>query len=137
MKPEKPTPRGWPRISAALFYSDPRAAIDWLCRAFGFEGLIMVAGTGTRPGKEDPWRKQIASPKQLGGRFTQNLCLHVDDADAHCATARAAGAVVCYEPTTTDYGGDYWADRSYAAYDLEGHMWWFMQRISTGGKPHA
>ena len=158
MKPEKPTPRGWPRISAALFYSDPRAAIDWLCRAFGFEvrmivegpggrvehseleygeGLIMVAGTGPKPGKEDPWRKQIASPKQLGGRFTQNLCLHVDDADAHCATAREAGAVICYEPTTTDYGGDYWADRSYAAYDLEGHMWWFMQRMTTGGKPHA
>jgi len=31
----KPTPPGWPRISAALFYDDPRAAIDWLCEAFG------------------------------------------------------------------------------------------------------
>ena len=33
----KPPPKGWPRLSAAVFYDDPKAAIDWLCRAFGFE----------------------------------------------------------------------------------------------------
>lgn len=159
MQPSKQPPRGWPRLSAAVFYADPRAAIDWLCRAFGFEvrllvegpggrvehseleygdGLIMVAGTAPRPGGEaEPWRDHIASPRQLGGRFTANLCLHVDDADAHCAVARAAGAVVCYEPKTSDYGADYWADRSYAALDPEGHLWWFMQRLTTGGQPHG
>lgn len=154
----KPCPPGWPRISAALFYSDPRQAIDWLCRAFGFEvrllvegengrvehselefgeGLIMVAGTDASPAKQgQAWRQRLASPQQLGGRFTQNLALHVDDADAHCARARTAGAEICYEPTTTDYGADHWADRSYAAFDPEGHMWWFMQRVRTGGR-HA
>ena len=40
----KPTPPGWPRISAALFYADPVAAIDWLCRAFGFEVRMKVEG---------------------------------------------------------------------------------------------
>lgn len=154
----KPCPPGWPRISAALFYSDPRQAIDWLCRAFGFEvrllvegengrvehselefgeGLIMVAGLDAPPTKQgQAWRQRLASPRQLGGRFTQNLALYVDDADAHCARARAAGAEICYEPTTSDYGADYWADRSYAAFDPEGHMWWFMQRMRTGGR-HA
>lgn len=155
----KPCPPGWPRISAALFYEDPKRAIDWLCRAFGFEvrllvegengrvehselefgeGLIMVAGVDPSAAKQSQaWRQRIASPAMLGGRVTQNLALHVDDADAHCARARAAGADVCYEPTTTDYGADYWADRSYAAFDPEGHLWWFMQRVRTGGGNRA
>ena len=155
----KPTPPGWPRISSALFYLDPAAAIDWLCRAFGFEvrlkvegangriehselefgeGLIMVAGAG--PGYADragTWKAKCSSPAMLDGRMTQNLAVYVDDVDAHCRHARAEGAVICYEPKTTDYGGDYWADRSYAAFDLEGHLWWFMQRVTTRGQPHG
>ena len=35
---------------------------------------------------------------------------------------------------TSDYGDDYWADRSYGALDPEGHLWWFMQRTRTGKK---
>ena len=152
----KPTPPGWPRISSALFYADPAAAIDWLCAAFGFEvrlkvegqggriehselefgdGLIMVGGVGPQYADRDsdsPWKQKCASPTMLDGRVTQNLCLHVDDVDAHCARARKAGAQICYEPKTTDYGEEYWADRSYAAIDLEGHIWWFMQRMRTG-----
>lgn len=153
----KPTPAGWPRISSALFYQDARQAIDWLCRAFGFQvriliegqdgrvehselefgdGLIMVGSAATRR-EGQSWRERLASPAMLGGRFTQNLAVHVDDADAHCARARAAGAEICQEPETVDYGADYWADRCYGAFDCEGHLWWFMQRIATAGKPHA
>ena len=40
----KPAPADWPRLSAALFYDDPRGAIDWLCRAFGFSVRILVEG---------------------------------------------------------------------------------------------
>ncbi len=159
MSPTKPTPRDWPRLSIALFYADPRAAIDWLCRAFGFrvrllvegpggrvehseleygEALMMVAGVDVATAKAgEIWRQRVASPGQLGGRYTANACLHVDDADAHCAQARANGAGICYEPTTTDYGGDYWCDRSYACFDPEGHLWWFMQRVSTRGQSHG
>ena len=28
-----------------------------------------------------------------------------------------------------DYGEDYWADKSYQAQDLEGHRWWFCERV--------
>ena len=65
----------------------------------------------------------------VGGRNTQALCLFVDDADAHCAQARAHGATIFSEPATHDYGDDYWSDRSYGAADLEGHAWWFMHRL--------
>jgi uncharacterized glyoxalase superfamily protein PhnB len=145
----KPTPKGWPRLSQSIFYQDPAAALDWLCDAFGFElrlkvegdggeivhseltygeGLVMVGGSG---GKED-WQAIMRSPKDLGGANTQSLCLFVDDVDAHCAHARQRGARVVREPSTSDYGDDYWTDRSYGALDPEGHLWWFMQRLRSG-----
>ncbi len=65
----------------------------------------------------------------MGGVNTQMLGIFVDDADAHCARARAAGAKIIDEPTTNDYGDDYWADRTYRVEDPEGHHWWFMQRV--------
>ena len=71
-----------------------------------------------------------ATPKSLGGANTQQLCIHLDDVDAHCAHARAAGARITREPTTSDYGEEYWTDRSYEAEDPEGHRWYFMQRMS-------
>lgn len=146
----KPTPAGWPRISSSIFYDDPRAAIDWLCRAFGFEvqvkvegddgtihhsqliygdGLIMVGGTGRSDEGKEAYQQHFRSPRSLDGAVTQAMCLYVDDVDAHCAVARAAGAEVCREPITTDYGDDYWIDRSYGCRDLEGHHWWFMHRL--------
>jgi uncharacterized glyoxalase superfamily protein PhnB len=156
----KPLPPGWPRISPALFYADPKQAIEFLCRAFGFavrlivegedgkvhhselelgeDGLVMVAGGGpdyVRPDR--PYYASFVSPRQAGGKSTQNLCVHVDDVEAHCARARAAGAVILEEPMTSDYGPEYWSDRGYAAQDLEGHIWWFVQRLSTGGIPHG
>ena len=144
----KPTPTGWPRLSVAIFYDEAAVAIDWLCRAFGFEvrlkvegdggriehseltfgeGLIMVAQTGGRADR--PGRLSSASPRSLGGKITQSVMLFVDDVDAHCATARSAGAEIFEEPAVHDYGADYWADRSYGAVDPEGHRWWFTQRL--------
>ncbi len=147
----RPTPQGWPRISSSIFYDEPRAAIDWLCSAFGFqvrllvegdggavehseltfgEGLIMVGQSGGRAGRPVPLPAR--SPRALGGMVTQAMCLFVDDVDAHCERARTAGATIHEAPRTSDYGDDYWSDRSYAALDLEGHLWWFMQRLRTG-----
>ncbi|CAN5220055.1 VOC family protein [soil metagenome] len=137
-----PLPNGWPRISSGVTYEHAAAAIDWLCRAFGFEIQLKVEGEGgtivhselvlgggmimVGDGKARAWQK---SPNQLGGACTQALCVYVDDVDEQCERARAAGAVVAVEPKNTDYGDDYWIDRSYEAVDLEGHHWWFMQRL--------
>jgi uncharacterized glyoxalase superfamily protein PhnB len=55
--------------------------------------------------------------------------VYVDDVEAHCARARAAGARILVGPQTTDYGEEYWTDRGYEAEDLEGHHWWFYQRL--------
>lgn len=139
----KPPPPGWPRISSALFYNDAAAAIDWLCNAFGFEcrfkaegenGRIehsqLVYGDGLIMVSEAEGRGFTLSPAETG-RNTQCLALYIDDVDAHCERARAAGARIIDEPSDTDYGPGYWADRGYQAADLEGHHWWFMQRLRT------
>lgn len=154
--PIKPTPKGWPRLSSAVFYEDAGAAISWLCEAFGFEvrlriegpggriehselvygdALIMVGSAGGHAGRPEPL--PLASPRSLGGVGTQALCLVVDDVDAHCAAARAAGATIAEAPKTTDHGADYWADRTYRAVDPEGHQWWFLQRVREAGSPSA
>jgi uncharacterized glyoxalase superfamily protein PhnB len=145
--PVKKTPPGWPRISTALYYDDPAPAIDWLCEAFGFEirlkiqgeggriehseltygeGVIMVAGSAK---ESKPGRGYRRTPSALGGANTQNMMVYIDDVEAHCAKARAAGAIIVSEPTTTDHGEDYWTDRSYEAKDVGGHHWWFCQRL--------
>jgi uncharacterized glyoxalase superfamily protein PhnB len=144
----RPTPRGWPRLSAAIYYDDAAAAIDWLCRAFGFEvrlkiegdggriehselvygeTVVMVAQSGSRP--THPKFPRSASPRSVGGANTQSLMVFVDGADEHCARARAAGANVLEEPAVHDYGADHWADRSYGVLDPEGHLWWFTERV--------
>ncbi len=143
----KPSPPGWPRISPALYYEDPARAIDWLCKAFGFEvrlkvegdddgilhselvfgdGVIMVGGTKKEPRALWGHRR---SPREIGGGNTQNMMIYVEDVEAHCKRARAAGAKIVSEPQTTDYGEEYWADRGYEAEDHEGHRWWFYQRL--------
>jgi uncharacterized glyoxalase superfamily protein PhnB len=144
----KPAPKGWPRISSSVFYDDAGKAIDWLTQAFGFEVRLRIEGEGgriehseltygeglvmigsTKAGATGEWRDRCASPRSLDGNNTQSLCLFVDDADAHCKHARAGGATILVEPTTKDYGDEYWSDRSYLARDPEGHLWWFMQRM--------
>lgn len=144
----KSSPKGWPRISSSLVYDDPAAAIDWLCNAFGFEvrlkvegdagmivhseltfgdGVIMVSGPAT--GSAHPewtWRK---SPRAVGGANTQTLFMYVDDVNAHCERARKAGAVITEEPKVSDYGEDYWSDRSYGCIDVGGHHWWIAERL--------
>jgi uncharacterized glyoxalase superfamily protein PhnB len=138
----KPTPKGWPRISSSIFYDEPKKAIEWLCRAFGFEVRLLVEGDGGRVEHSEltfgdglimvgaaakmPWRR---SPRALGGGSTQAVMVYVDDIEAHCKRAREAGASILAEPTTHDYGEDYWTDRAYECADPEGHHWWFSQRL--------
>ena len=150
----QPPPRDWPRMASSIFYQDASAAIDWLCRAFGFEvrlriaddagriihseleygeGLVMVSQEGT-PEEARRWKRSMKSPKSLAGSGTQAVMFFVDDADSHCAHARSCGAVIVEEPATHDYGAEYWTDRSYGALDCEGHMWWVTQRVKTGSK---
>jgi uncharacterized glyoxalase superfamily protein PhnB len=138
-----PPPKGWPRISSGLVYDDPKAAIAWLCKAFGFEVQLKVEGDGgtiehseltyggglIMVGGPKPKFPSLQSPRASAGHNTQSLMVYVDDVKAHCEQARAAGARITDEPSTHDYGEEYWADLSYGCEDVGGHLWWFTQRL--------
>ncbi|HEX7663106.1 MAG TPA: VOC family protein [Polyangiaceae bacterium] len=147
-------PEGWTRISSSLTYDNASEAIDFLCKAFGFEvrlrvdvpggkvahselvvdgGMVMVGDKVGDDGNKKEGRDWSITPKQAGG-CTQALMMFVDDLDAHLTRARAAGATIASEPKVSDYGDDYWIDRSYEAIDIGGHHWWFCQRLATKGK---
>ncbi len=119
-------------IFPSLTYDDAPAAIEWLCAAFGFEkrlvvplpdGGVMHSELTLGPGMIMVSTRRPAqgrlSPQELGG-VTQALSVQVDDPDAHCARALAAGATLL-EPLQDEHFGA----RSYMVKDPEGHHWNF------------
>lgn len=124
-------------LTPSLSYKDPRAAIDWLEKAFGFERAFVVTDDKGEIGHAElrhddgllmlggEWTDNVRSPLSLGGKTTQSVHVHLRSGiEAHCARARAAGAVIVAEPEDQFYG-----DRTYRAIDPEGHMWSFSQRV--------
>jgi uncharacterized glyoxalase superfamily protein PhnB len=132
-------------FGSGIYYRDPRAALDWLERAFGFERSMVISdndgqlahaemhfGTGyIMLGSE--WAEFIASPASVGGKNTQSLHVQLtQDLDAHCERARAAGAEILQEPLDEFYG-----DRTYRARDPEGHVWTFAQPVRRVSREEA
>jgi uncharacterized glyoxalase superfamily protein PhnB len=122
-------------IIPALRYRDAQAAIDFLCRAFGFSEHLVVPGPddtiahaelrlgnsmvmlGSAADTEYGRLTRLAS--ESGGP-SMGLYVVVPDADAHCARAKEAGAEIVMPLKTQDYGG-----RDYTCRDLEGNLWTF------------
>jgi uncharacterized glyoxalase superfamily protein PhnB len=122
-------------VIPALQYRDARAAIEFLCKAFGFDknavyeepggsiahaqltlgnGMVMLGSV-----KDSEYSKLLVRPADAGG-VTMSVYVVVDDADAHFARAKAAATTIVREPVTQDYGG-----RDYTCKDPEGHVWTF------------
>ena len=128
-----------PTISPCIWYRDPRAAIAWLEKAFGFEArLIVDDGKGGVIHSElwiqdgyvmvvGPPSGHAISPAAFGGRSSQSTHVQLRDGlDAHCETARAAGARIQREPATMRCG-----DRVYTCLDPEDHPWSFGMTVEV------
>ena len=128
-----PEPRPTPsNIYPSLTYDDAPAAIEWLCRAFGFSKRLVVPGADRAVAHSEltlgPGVVMVSSPKPEAGRVgprglhgaSQALCVQVDDPDAHFARAKAAGASIVQGLKDEEYGS-----RGYMARDPEGHLWYF------------
>ena len=119
-------------IYPGITYDDAPAAIEWLCRVFGFEKRLVVPGPdGTvmhselsfgdgviMVGSVRPEQGRV-SPKGLPG-VTAAFSVRVDDPDAHYERVVAAGAEIIHELQDEEYGS-----RGYMVRDLEGHQWCF------------
>jgi uncharacterized glyoxalase superfamily protein PhnB len=123
-------------FEAAIFYKEPKNALAWLARAFGFKLTLLIEGPGgdesqlhaeMRFGEGQisvggEWSDRTRSPASLGAN-TQTLEARLEtDVDAHCEQARSAGATIVQEPRDEP-----WDDRRYRCLDLEGHLWSFAQ----------
>src|SRR5690606_13703456 len=128
-------------LTSALSYRDPKAALDWLERAFGFErSMVTTDDRGEIAHSEmrfrecsimigSEWSENHRSPASIGGANTKSVHAHMDeDIDAHCERARKAGAEILQEPETQFYG-----DRTYRARDPEGHIWTFGVTVQEVG----
>jgi len=126
------------RVMPYLHYHDPNGAIDFLTEAFGFTlrfahrdeaGVVRHAqlGAGDTTFMLGPAYPEFgsAAASALPALHASTWC-YVDDADAHCARARAAGAVILRDPMDQPYGV-----REYDALDREGQEWYFCQLLDA------
>jgi uncharacterized glyoxalase superfamily protein PhnB len=132
-------------VIPTLIYDDVPVAVEWLCRVFGFSARI-VAGTthaqlacgeggGVMLGSARVERRTVEGAEGAegaarvfeppgAGPIGQVLLVVVDDVDAHCRHAMAAGATIEAPPATFPYG-----ERQYTASDFAGHRWTFSQSV--------
>ena len=133
------------QLSSALSYRDPKAALAWLERAFGFELTMLIEdGEGNLAHSEmrfgdavvmigNEWTEEHKSPRSIGGKNTQTLHIQITtDLDAHCERARTVGAEIQAEPATQFYG-----DRTYRCRDPEGHIWTVAQTVQAVTREEA
>jgi uncharacterized glyoxalase superfamily protein PhnB len=122
-------------IIPCLTYRNAPAAIEFLCKAFGFQKKMVVEGEANSIAhaeltfgramimvgsvKNSDYGRLVKPPRELGA-CTQTIYLVVEDADAHHARAKEAGAEIVLPLTTQDYGG-----RDYTCRDPEGNVWTF------------
>ncbi len=129
-------PEGYQRVIPYLLYKDAPAAIEFLCKAFGFEEKFKMAMPDGKIGHAEVSYKDnvvmLATTMEEMGHASQQdlpghscaLAVYVDGVDAHFEHAKSAGAQIVAEPEDQFYG-----DRTYRARDTEGHNWTFLEHV--------
>jgi uncharacterized glyoxalase superfamily protein PhnB len=123
-------------VIPTLRYRDGRAAIDFLCEAFGFEEQLVVPdpsgaiahaqlvfGSGMvmlGSARNNQFHELVESPAESGAIGSQSAYIVVSDVDGHYARAKAAGAAIVIDIADQAHGG-----RAYSCRDPEGHVWNF------------
>lgn len=125
-----------PTITPGILYHQAPAAIEWLCRVFGFEPKLVVpaedgsilhahltygnGGIMLSSAESHAFPEFCRSPREVSGVGTVEIIVTVPEIDAHYARSVAAGVEILIALEDKPYGG-----RGYACRDLEGHVWAF------------
>ena len=128
------TPNAPSTIMPAMRYRDAHAAIEWSCKAFGFEKHALYPGPNGTVGhaelalgggmimlgseKDDAYGRGFKSPGEVENFETRGVYIVAADADAVYARAKDAGGRIVREIQNTDYGS-----REFTVKDPEGHSW--------------
>jgi PhnB protein len=104
-----------PQIIPYFFYRDVGAALDFLCRAFGFKEAMRVGTPGGGVHGEASFQGQLVmmgqgahersmrSPRDAGAAM--GVFIDLDDVDKRYEVAKAAGAEIVHPPKDVKYGG--------------------------------
>lgn len=107
-------------VIPVLSCPDVRASAGWLGTAFGFLERLVIGDHQVQLSYGSGSLVLAAGPA-----VPATVLVRIEDADAHCAHARAAGATITAEPADFPYG-----ERQYTAVDPDGHTWTFSQTIA-------
>lgn len=123
-------------VIPTLQYKDAKAAIAWLCEAFGFHQHLVFPGENDTiihaqltfgnsmimisSENDNEYGSLLKSPQDVGGFNTQSPYIIVEAIDEHYKKAVAAGAKILIDLKEEDYGG-----KAYTCQDPEGHVWNF------------
>jgi len=124
-------------VIACFRYKDAPAAIEWLCKAFGFERHLVVPGDNDGiahaelklgngmimlgSARDDEFGQLLRPPVEGNSSVVTNtVYVVVSDVDGHFRRAESAGATVITRPTAQDFGGS-----NYTCRDPEGYVWTF------------
>ena len=119
-------------VVPGLKYRDAKAAIEWLCRVFGFEkhavyegandtiahAELTLGGGMIMLGSGSDYGRLLKGPSEMGGFVTQSTYLVVPDPDEIFERVKSAGAEIVMPNEDQGYGG-----RGFSCRDLEGHVW--------------
>lgn len=128
-----PLPKGFNWVTPYLTVRDCAAAIAFYEKAYGFEKREAIPGPGgmimhAEMMHQDSMIMMGQSP-QMGTKAPQgtppvSLYVYVEDVDALCKRAAAAGAKVKEQPVDKFYG-----DRVCLLNDPDGHYWYFATHV--------
>ena len=123
-------------IIPTLRYKDAPAAVEWLCKAFGFKKHLVVPaengeiahaqlvfGNGMvmlGSARADEFGELQAPLSKRDDPVSQSPYIVVSDVDEHHRRAVLAGARIVMAPEDQEYGG-----RLYSCRDPEGNLWNF------------
>lgn len=108
-----------------LAYPDVRAAVDWLCGAYGFTERLRIGEHRAQLMIADACVVVTALDSALQYVGGHSIMVRVPDVNAHHAQAAAFGATILAPPRDQPYG-----ERQYGTEDLGGHRWTFSQSIA-------
>ena len=112
-------------IIPVLAYPDVRAAVEWLCRNFGFVERLRIGDHRAQLTFEGGAIAVTGGAVSAASNVSHSIMIRVADVDDHHSRAKRSGVEILTPPTDFPYG-----ERQYSAVDLGGHVWTFSQTVA-------
>ena len=108
-------------VIPVLIYPDVDAAVDWLCKVFGFTLRVSI---GSHRAQLNVGEGSVVIAEGSAGAGADSVMVRIEDVDAHHARSLENSVEILSAPTEYPYG-----ERQYTVKDFAGRSWTFSQTI--------